>query len=88
MGTYEGSVLLIAANGTEWPVKHASIRTRADRTRPGISTWEGRLELSDSDSTDAPLPAGEGILRLPDGSEATVQVGDSGAFTGTGKPRV
>ncbi|MDR7279583.1 hypothetical protein [Catenuloplanes atrovinosus] len=82
MGTYLGSATLFASDGTAQTVKHTSIRTRRD-AGTGVVTWTGTLDLSDGEIADLLLPSGEGTLRLPDGTEASVRVSAGGAFTGT-----
>ncbi|WP_033339144.1 hypothetical protein [Catenuloplanes japonicus] len=81
MGTYLGSATLIASDGNAASVKHASLRTRRDAAT-GLVTWSGTLDLSDSEITGLLLTTGEGTLRLPDGTEASVQVSAGGTFTG------
>jgi hypothetical protein len=81
MGTYLGSATLIASDGNAQSVKHTSIRTRRDAAT-GLVTWTGTLDLGDAEIDALLLNSGEGTLRLPDGTEASVQVSAGGTFTG------
>ena len=81
MGTYLGSATLIASDGNAQSVKHTNIRTRRDAAT-GLVTWSGTLDLGDAEIAALLLSSGEGTLRLPDGTEASVQVSAGGTFTG------